>query len=463
MDDGSPMECGGNDAALASHALASVPQGAPMPERAEECELPEGWRWAELQEVVTAEKEAVNPLDHPDELFAYYSIPAYQQSDNPALTLGREILSLKLLVEERSVLFGKLNPRVPKVWLVSHKSERRKIASTEFIPLLPKAAETASDFLYYLCWSGNVMPKAQELVSGSTPSRQRVDASSFLEIRVPVPPLPEQRAIAGVLRTVQGAKEACERVLAATRQLKQSLLHHIFTYGPVPFPQAAHVPLKETVMGPMPAHWEVSRLGEVAEIERGKFAHRPRNDPRFYGGSIPFIQTGDVTKSGGRITAFTQTLNELGLSVSRIFPKGTIVLTIAANIGDTAILNFDSAFPDSLVGITPKSGNVECDYLLRFLQTQKVEMDRLAPRGTQKNINIRFLEPWPVALPPPSEQREIVVQLAAVDAKLAALESRRAALAALFQSLLHCLMTGQVRVPLDCGGKRSATPLSPST
>jgi type I restriction enzyme S subunit len=98
------------------------------------------------------------------------------------------------------------------------------------------------------------MPKAQELVSGSTPSRQRVDAQSFLDIPVPLPPLPEQRAIAGVLRTVQGTKEACERVLAATRQLKQSLLHHLFSYGPHPHAQAAHVPLKETEAGPMPEH-----------------------------------------------------------------------------------------------------------------------------------------------------------------------------------------------------------------
>jgi len=154
-----------------------------------------------------------------------------------------------------------------------------------------------------------------------------------------------------------------------------------------------------------------------------------------------------VTRSGGRIQTYTQTLNEVGLSVSRVFPKGTIVLTIAANIGDAAILEFDSAFPDSLVGIAPKGHVVERDYLLRFLQTQKGEMDRLAPRGTQKNINIRFLERWPVLVPPLPEQQEIARQLSAVDAKLTALASRRAALAALFTSLLHHLLTARLRLP----------------
>ena len=77
------------------------------------------------------------------------------------------------------------------------------------------------------------------------------------------------------------------------------------------------------------------------------------NEPRFYGGDIPFIQTGDVVRANGRITEHTQTLNDLGLSISRLFPTGTIIVTIAANIGETAIANYPVAFPDSLVGITP--------------------------------------------------------------------------------------------------------------
>ena len=85
--------------------------------------------------------------------------------------------------------------------------------------------------------------------------------------------------------------------------------------------------------GTVPANWEVVRLGEVAEVERGKFAHRPRNEPRFYGGTIPFIQTGDVVKANGRIREHSQTLSELGLSISRLFQAGTVVVTIAANIG----------------------------------------------------------------------------------------------------------------------------------
>lgn len=159
----------------------------------------------------------------------------------------------------------------------------------------------------------------------------------------------------------------------------------------------------------LPSYWKVVKLGEVAKIERGKFTHRPRNDPDFYGGDIPFIQTGDVTASNGRIKNYLQTLNEKGLSVSKIFPKGTIVITIAANIGYTGLLEFDSAFPDSLIGITPTNETIHIDneYLNYYLWTQQPEMDRQAPRGTQKNINIQFLHPWLVVIPPLPEQRAI--------------------------------------------------------
>jgi type I restriction enzyme S subunit len=188
----------------------------------------------------------------------------------------------------------------------------------------------------------------------------------------------------------------------------------------------------------LPSQWKVLPLGEVARLERGKFTHRPRNDPEFYGGNIPFIQTGDVANSDGYIRTYSQTLNEKGLSVSRIFPTGTIVITIAANIGHTGILEFDSAFPDSLIGITPFD-NIDKDYLNYYLRTPQAELDRQAPRGTQKNINIQFLNPWAVVVPPLLEQRAIAHTLLTIqkakEARQRELELERERKAALMQYL----------------------------
>ncbi len=202
---------------------------------------------------------------------------------------------------------------------------------------------------------------------------------------------------------------------------------------------------KETEIGPVPESWTLSTLGELTTLERGRFLYRPRNEPRFYGGDIPFVQTGDVVRSGGRIREYTQTLNNDGVTISRVFPAGTILITIAANIGFTGILQFDSACPDSLIAITPDA-RLDTEFLEYWLRTQQAEMDRLAPKGTQKNINIQFLSPWPVAVPPFDEQREVVAILNAIDRKIDLHRKKRAVLDELFKALLHKLMAGEIRV-----------------
>ena len=255
----------------------------------------------------------------------------------------------------------------------------------------------------------------------------------------PLPPLPEQKKIAHILSTVQRAIEAQERIIQTTTELKKTLMHKLFTEG------LRNEPQKQTEIGPVPESWEVKRLGEIARIERGKFSHRPRNEPRFYGGAYPFVQTGDVSNCDGYVRSFTQTLNEDGLVISKMFPSGTILITIAANIGFTGILKFDSACPDSLIGISP-SERVQTEFLNYYLMTQQPKMDRLAPKGTQKNINIQFLKPWPVPLPSVDEQEEIAEAFCATDQKIGLAAAKRNELKDLFRTLLHQLMTAKTRV-----------------
>jgi len=399
---------------------------------------PSDWNFSTLNSLNTRRSATINPKMFPEEQFEYYSIPAYQDRGIPFLTHGNDIESLKLLLEEGTLLFGKLNPRVEKVWRVGNYFDCRKIGSTEWIPILP-ANQVDSDFLYYLLWSEHVMPKAQSLVSGSTPSRQRVDPRAFYQIQVPIPPISEQRCITDVLLKVQTAIEQQAKLIALTNELKTTILNKLLTKGIYGEKQ------KNTEMGLIPESWEVLPLEKVASIERGKFGHRPRNAPQFYGGTIPFVQTGDVTNSDGRIETYTQTLNEEGLRISKMFPAGTILITIAANIGFTGILQFDSACPDSLIGLTP-SHAMSVEFLEYYLETQRPKMDRMAPQGTQKNINIQFLKPWPVPVPSLAEQKEIAHCLNIIDWKRRLAEKQKMYLADLFRTLLHELMTAQIRV-----------------
>ena len=256
-----------------------------------------------------------------------------------------------------------------------------------------------------------------------------------------LPPLPEQRAIAAVLDSIDDAIKGAETVIAATEQLRDSLLHDLLTRGlPGQHTEWRDVP----GLGTIPADWDVVRLGDVAEVERGKFAHRPRNEPRFYGGDIPFIQTGDVVKSTGKIIEHSQTLNELGLSISKLFPVGTIVITIAANIGETAIASYPMAFPDSLVGITPN--RIDTNFLEYFLRTRKAYLNELAPESAQKNINLEDLRPLLTPFPLPAEQFPIAEMLNGVEASVEVAREECSRLRLLKESAADALLTGRLQV-----------------
>ncbi|WP_176377474.1 restriction endonuclease subunit S, partial [Escherichia coli] len=105
---------------------------------------------------------------------------------------------------------------------------------------------------------------------------------------------------------------------------------------------------------------------QLGELNRGKSKHRPRNDPSLYGGDYPFVQTGDVRAADGLLTNYKQTYSKKGLAQSRLWPKGTLCITIAANIAETAILGIDACFPDSVVGFIPQNENISVEYIEFF-------------------------------------------------------------------------------------------------
>ena len=158
----------------------------------------------------------------------------------------------------------------------------------------------------------------------------------------------------------------------------------------------------------LPEGWCWASLPQLGELNRGKSKHRPRNDPRLFGGPYPFIQTGDVRHSGGFITEYSSTYNEFGLEQSRLWPSGTLCITIAANIAETGILKFDACFPDSVVGFLCEGDPTRVRFVELFLRTAKQELARYAPATAQKNINLEVLSAVAVPLPPRAEQARIV-------------------------------------------------------
>lgn len=343
-----------------------------------------------------------------------------------------EVQSSKFAFQRDDVLYGKLRPYLDKAVLANDAG----ICSTELLVLRPREGVDPR-FLVGLVHAPSFVAHA---VSGTTGVQHpRTSWSHIADFELPNFEPTEQTRIADILWQVSEAIAANEAVLEAGVHLKRVAMQALFTGGLMGESQ------KEAGIGTIPESWIMTSLGEVATLERGRFLHRPRNEPRFYGGSTPFVQTGDVVRSNGRIREYSQSLNREGVRISRVFPAGTILITIAANIGYTGVLEFDAACPDSLVAISAGEA-VGSQFLEYWLQSQQVDMDRLAPKGTQKNINIQFLRSWPVIVPPSDEQHEIVVILSALDRKIDFHRRKRAVLDELFKALLHKLMTGEIRV-----------------
>lgn len=176
--------------------------------------------------------------------------------------------------------------------------------------------------------------------------------------------------------------------------------------APLPAPDLDQAPFE------LPRGWTWARFPEVGTFGRGKSKHRPRNDPALFdSGEHLMIQTGDVARSRGVIETYTSKYNEFGLAQSFKWPKGTLCITIAANIADSGILAFDACFPDSVVGFIPASMFANARYFEYFVRTAKANLLEFAPATAQKNINLEILMQVLIPLPPLVEQSRIVAKI----------------------------------------------------
>lgn len=172
--------------------------------------------------------------------------------------------------------------------------------------------------------------------------------------------------------------------------------------------------------GVLPPGWQIRTLDELGRLGRGKSKHRPRDDERLYGGPYPFIQTGDVRKANGFVRYHSQTYSEFGLAQSQLWPAGTVCITIAANIAETAILAYSACFPDSIVGLICNQSIVANKWIIIFFEYAKERISSFAPATAQKNINLEILTKLRIPTPPLQEQHLIISE---VDRRLSAIEA----------------------------------------
>ena len=260
-----------------------------------------------------------------------------------------------------------------------------------------------------------------------------ISKKDVLSVTIPIPPIPEQKRIVAILdqafADIDRARALTEQNLENARELFDSTLQQVFS---------------QRGKG-----WDMKGLDEISlDFGRGKSKHRPRNDESLYGGEYPFIQTGDVRNSEHIISNYTKTYNDKGLAQSKLWPKGTICITIAANIAETGILGFEGCFPDSVIGVVVDPELATIGYVEYLLQSFKVILQAQGKGSAQDNINMGTFEKMKFPFPSVEVQAEMVNKLGDLSAQRQLLEqsysSKLQKIEELKKSLLQKAFSGQL-------------------
>ncbi len=218
-------------------------------------------------------------------------------------------------------------------------------------------------YIYYLLQQNSFERDCRNASNGV--AQLNLSPKWLADYKIPVPSLPEQTRIVEKIETLfseldKGIDEL-KQAKARLKVYRQAVLKQAFEgkwiyyhRGNITNSFSAVDERSTADLAKLPEEWRYVYLNDLGELARGKSRHRPRNDARlFEEGYMPFIQTGDVKAASNTITEFSTMYGDFGVSQSKVWKSGTLCVTIAANIAETAFLGMDSCFPDSIVGFCP--------------------------------------------------------------------------------------------------------------
>ncbi len=286
------------------------------------------------------------------------------------------------------------------------------------------------DFLQRVLSSPPAIAAIEESSVGTT--MVNLNQGILASLKIPFPPLPEQRDIAAALGDVNALLSRLDRLIAKKRDLKQAAMQQLLT--------------GQTRLPGFEGEWELKRLGEVAEMGSG--GTPPSAVSAYYDGDIPWVAISDMTRAGKVITSTERNLTAIGLanSAAQMFPAGTVLYAMYASLGECSIAGVPLCSSQAILGIRPKSVCLDGTYLYYYLASLKNVVRALGQQGTQANLNKGMVQDFRLNLPPVAEQRAIAAVLSDMDTELAALEARRDKTRLLKQGMMQELLTGKTRL-----------------
>ena len=313
--------------------------------------------------------------------------------------------------------FFAYNPSRINVGSVDWLRNEKKVIVSPLYNVFSVSPELDKQYLYYFLKSERGKTLITSKAEGSV--RDNLKFSILSDFPIPLPSIEEQRKFVAKLDKSNELILKYKRLLEYYDTLIKSRFIEMFG-DPV---------LNEK-------GWELKTLPELGEFGRGVSKHRPRNAPELLGGKYPLIQTGDVANANLYITDYESTYSEKGFKQSKMWKAGTLCITIAATIAKTAILTFDSCFPDSVVGFTPNenTNSLFINYWFSFFQ--KI-LEEQAPAVAQKNINLQVLSELKIISPPIELQNDFAAFVQQIDKSKFAVQKSLEKTETLYKSLMQ--------------------------
>ncbi|MFW1090136.1 restriction endonuclease subunit S [Vibrio parahaemolyticus] len=408
--------------------------------------IPEDWKSAPLYTVASESKLSNKGMIEDNLLSLSFGRIKRKSIDTQGGLLPASFETYQI-VNENDIIFRLTDLQNDKRSLRSAQCTERGIITSAYVAVTPNAIRPR--YLHYLMRAYDETKVFYNLGAGM---RQSLKYDELKRLPILLPPELTQQAIEKFLdretQRIDSLIEEKQTFIKLLKEKRQALISHVVTKGLNP-----NVEMQDSGIewiGQVPKHWVCPSYRYVCEIYRGKFTHRPRNDPAMFDGIHPFIQTGDVARAKNIISSYSQTLSDAGTEVSQLIPKGTLMMVITgAKIGSTAILGFDSYAPDSVVGFKAKP-TIELSYLKYSLMAALPALEQTSIQSTQPNLNIDRIGSLKTPLPPLDEQVSIVNyienQLSNFETVLSAVEDSIKLLLERRTSLISAAVTGKIDV-----------------
>ena len=387
--------------------------------------LPESWEIVRLGDIFKLASGKSRPMQITQTLTDEFLYPVY--GGNGILGYSKEYL-----VDHETIVIGRVGAYCGSIYVVSGKNwiSDNALYAKSFIKKCN---------LIYLSNKLRLLDLNKLKNTGGQPL---INQAIIYSQKIPLPSLPEQQKIAFVLSTIQSAQETIEAIITALREMKKSMMKHLFTYGPVSLEEAKNVKLKEIEFGMIPDNWELVKLGNISTMIVPQ-----RNKPKKFDGDIPWIRIEDfdgkyISDSKSNQKVSEETIKNMHL---RPFPIGTVLCSCSGNMGICAITKEVLISNQTFIGIVTND-KLDPEYLYYLLSYSQKRLEALGIGVTIHYISRNKFEALEIPLPPIKAQNQISSILSQIDLKIESEETKKNSFDELFKSMLHNLMTAKIRV-----------------